>query len=52
MNPMKIKESLDVFRRWERRHPFLGFIAFIIISCTTVPIFFGTIFYLLWPEGF
>jgi hypothetical protein len=49
---MNIKDSLIDFRRWERRHPFLGFVVFIIFSCTTVPVFFGTIFYLLWPNGF
>ena len=49
---MTIKDSLIGFRRWERRHPFLGFIVLIIISCTTVPLVIGTIFYLLWPKGF
>jgi len=52
MKPMKIKESLVVLRRWERHHPFLGFIALIVFSYATVPILFGTIFNLLWPEGF
>ena len=48
---MKIKDSLVVLRRWERRHSFLGFVALIVFSYATVPIFCGTIFNLLWPEG-
>ena|SRR5690606_27376034 len=51
-NTMNIKKSLIRFRQWERRHPTLGFILFILFSCTTVPIVFRTIFYLLWPNGF